>query len=193
MTEQPAPAWARLPNETEYQYATFQAFLNAGWPEGLTGPHKPRVLKEICIPWGVAETTAYHLSCGGNWYARARAYDEWVFAQRQERDASAIKRMRTGHERRLAKIGAIIDLELDKVLSRAQDPVTPVATVGELKQLLDFLHKQERLLHGEPTDEGTAAEDDEDYADWSPEQLKAALEVHDKATAEIRAKRGTTH
>lgn len=189
----PAPPWARLLNETEYQYALFQAFLGAGWPEGITGAHKPRVLKEICIPWGVEAQWAYAMSAGAQWYARARAYDEWVYAQKQERDATALKRMRTGHERRLSKIGAIIDLELDKVLSRAQDPVTPVATVGELKQLMDFLHKQERLLHGEPTEEGVDAEDDEDYADWSPEQLKAALEVHDKAKAEIKAKRGTTH
>lgn len=192
MIETPPP-WARLLNETDYQYALFQAFLGAGYPEGVTGPHKPRVVKDCAIAWGVNPQTAAQYSAGGNWFPRARAYDEWVLAQKTERDMSALKRMRTAHERRLAKVAAIVDLELDKVHARASDPVVPVATPGELRQLLEFLHKQERLLHGEPTEEGESAEDSEDYTDWTPEQLKAALEVHDAAKAEIKARRGTSH
>ena len=187
------PPWAKLPKETDWQFALFQAFLASGYPDGVTGPHRLREVKSFAATVGVEYGLAAQHSAGSHWFARARAYDEMILEQKVQRDMSAIQRMRTSHERRLAKLAAIIDLELDKVHERASDPVVPAATVGELRQLLEFLHKQERLLHGEATEAGESAEDSEDYSDWTVDQLREALDVHDRATAEIRARRGTSH
>ncbi len=149
----PIAPWSRLPNESEQGWQYFLHFRNMAYPEGPLGRFQAREIKAMAAALSVSPETLYSYSGAFIWHDRAGAYDRAIDAAKVSAEQGEIVRVRSRHLRLLEKTRLYAETELDKLQRKAANPeTTPSASAREIKDLLEFVIKTERLLMGEVTD-----------------------------------------
>lgn len=147
--------WERLPREGEGPWALFMAYRDMAWPQG---PGHTFVERQISGAGGLAEMAGmnadylHQLSRAYWWKQRAGAWDREVQRRRDAADLSEAEVIRQRQQRRLAKLSNILEIEINKLASRASDPDLPQMTPKDIVSTAEFITKQERLMAGESTE-----------------------------------------
>lgn len=148
----PIVAWSRLATETDQGWAYFLHFRNMAYPDGPLGRFQAREIKSMALALGVSPETLYTYSGAFLWADRAGAYDRAIDAAKVAADQSEVVRMRSRHVRLLEKARLVAESELDKMARRSANPDVSVVSAKEVKDLLEFVIKTERLMAGEATE-----------------------------------------
>lgn len=172
--------WSRLPREGDAAWSAFLAYRDMAYPEGPAGRFATRNMRALSDALGVRHDYLRHLSSSFNWADRAGSYDRALDMAKTEMDLSEVQRVRQRHLRLLAKARTFAEMELDKMVRRASDPDISTASAREVKDLLEFAIKTERLLLGEHTDH-LKLDGEWDLEDLSLEDLEALEEIRKKA------------
>ncbi|MCK4718620.1 MAG: hypothetical protein KAT70_08125 [Thermoplasmata archaeon] len=144
--------WSRLARESLGAFAQFVAFRDMAYPDGPGARFQARNLGHLAKALGLSPAYVRSLSSSFKWFDRAGAYDRALDYARVETDISEVQRVRGRHLRLLAKARTFAEMELDKMIRRAQDPDIASANPREVRGLLEMVIKNERLLMGEHTD-----------------------------------------
>lgn len=175
----PLLIWERYPNESENYYSYFRMYVESAYPEGPSGRFAPRSLTKLAKQFGIQRKFVSQLCVRYHWATRAGAWDRHIDRQRADATLDHVERMHKRHLRRLAKLGSLAEMELDKLLERAQSADVSHLTAGEILKMLDFTQRSERLMQGEATEHVRVD------TDWNLE----ALDLNDlKDLARIRKK-----
>lgn len=176
----PLRPWERLPREGDQAWVLFNAYRESGWPKGPGGGFVPRNKAALAEASGLTPDYLYKLAAEFKWDQRAGAWDRELDRRARETDLSDVEFARRRMLRRLAKLGNLAEMELDKLLVRATDPDLPQMTAKELVQTLEFVLKAERLMAEKPT-EIVRAEGAWNLEDLSVEDLEALNALRKKA------------
>jgi len=183
----PIAPWSRLPGETDGGWAYFLHFRNMAYPDGPLGRFQAREIRAMAEALDVNPGSLYPYVNAFLWHERAGAYDRAIDSAKVASDQSEVMRVRGRHTRLLEKARHYAESELDKLTRRASNPDTPTASPREVKDLLEFVIKTERLLTGDVTDRIGVEGGSWDLEELSLEELELLQSLRKKAQAKSLA------
>jgi hypothetical protein len=148
----PIRPWERLPRESDNQWSYFLCFRDMAYPNGPSGDFNTRNVSALAAALGVSRNYLYKLQTSFKWQIRAGAYDRMLDAAKTEASMGEVAKIQRRQSRLLSKGETLLELELEKLIERAQANTDEGAMAPrEVIALMQTVLKWRRIVSGQST------------------------------------------